>query len=252
MPHAVAGIRPAARLAAPARPVLVGRLAVAAALVAAPLGGLLAASRDEIVDCGAGVRLLGHFSAQPAATEGPRRFCYMAGRAAPRRTTSYPSAACSTTPASPCSGSTSATTATTFALNRELFHSCRIDEVVGAVGAIAARHRGRAHVPRRSLARRQFRAARGGARAGRGHRPHEGRRRLPRASPVEHDARARGRLVGLPPVFPAPLAPQPDGEGGVLPGALRFRRSAPVSDVDGDDGVLRDALRELPGSRARI
>ena len=28
----------------------------------------------------------------------------------------------------------------TFALNRELFHSCRIDEVVGAVAAIAARH----------------------------------------------------------------------------------------------------------------
>ena len=30
--------------------------------------------------------------------------------------------------------------ATTFALNRELFHSCRIDEVVGALAAITARH----------------------------------------------------------------------------------------------------------------
>jgi predicted alpha/beta-fold hydrolase len=32
----------------------------------------------------------------------------------------------------------------TFALNRELFHSCRIDEVVGAVGSIVAAH----HTPR--------------------------------------------------------------------------------------------------------
>ena len=173
----------------------------------------------------------------------------MAGRVARRRITSYPSAACSTTPDSPCSGSTSAITATRSRLNRDLFHSCRIDEVVGAVGRDRSAASGPAHVRRRPLARRQFRAARRRARAGRGHRAHESRRRLPRGSAGEHDARARGRLVGVPLVFPAPLAPQPRGESGVLSGALRFRRSASLSDVDGDDGVLRDSLRELPGLR---
>ena len=102
--------------------------------------GLLAASRDEIVDCGAGVRLLGHFSPQPVEPKGlvillhgwegsaeanyvvsVGGLLYDAGFAVFRlnfRDHGH-----------------------TFALNRDLFHSCRIDEVVGAVGAIAARHR---------------------------------------------------------------------------------------------------------------
>lgn len=101
--------------------------------------GLLAASCDEIVDCGAGVRLLGHFSAQPAEPKGlvillhgwegsaeanyvvsVGGLLYDAGFAVFRLNFRDHG--------------------DTFALNRELFHSCRIDEVVGAIAAIAARH----------------------------------------------------------------------------------------------------------------
>ncbi len=104
--------------------------------------GLLAASRDEIVDCGAGVRLLGHFSAQPVEPKGlvillhgwegsakanyvvsVGGLLYDAGFAVFRLNFRDHG--------------------DTFALNRDLFHSCRIDEVVGAVAAIAARHRAR-------------------------------------------------------------------------------------------------------------
>jgi predicted alpha/beta-fold hydrolase len=100
---------------------------------------LLAASRDEIVDCGAGVRLLGHFSAQPGEArglvillhgwEGSAEASYVvsvggllydAGFAVFRLNFRDHGE--------------------TFALNRELFHSCRIDEVVGAVAEITARH----------------------------------------------------------------------------------------------------------------
>jgi uncharacterized protein len=100
---------------------------------------LLAASRDEIVDCGAGVRLLGHFSPQAAEPKGLAillhgwegsadanyvvsvgGLLYDAGFAVFRLNFRDHG--------------------DTFALNRELFHSCRIDEVVGAVAAIATRH----------------------------------------------------------------------------------------------------------------
>jgi predicted alpha/beta-fold hydrolase len=99
----------------------------------------LAASRDEIVDCGAGVRLLGHFSPQAAEPKGLAillhgwegsadanyvvsvgGLLYDAGFAVFRLNFRDHG--------------------DTFALNRELFHSCRIDEVVGAVAAIATRH----------------------------------------------------------------------------------------------------------------
>ncbi len=102
-------------------------------------GGLLAASRDEVVDCGGGVRLLGHFSPQPAAAKGlvillhgwegsadasyvlsVGGVLYEAGFAVFRLNFRDHGE--------------------TFALNREIFHSCRIDEVVGAVAAISTRH----------------------------------------------------------------------------------------------------------------
>ena len=101
--------------------------------------GLLAASRDEIVDCGAGVRLLGHFSPQPGdgrglaillhGWEGSAEASYVvslggllfaAGFAVFRLNFRDHGE--------------------TFALNRDLFHSCRIDEVVGALAAITAQH----------------------------------------------------------------------------------------------------------------
>ena len=53
-------------------------------------------------------------------------------------------------------------------LNRELFHSCRLPEVVGAVRALARKFPGHADGARRVFAGRQFHAARGGAHARRG------------------------------------------------------------------------------------
>ena len=100
---------------------------------------LLAASNEEIVDCGDGVRLLGHFSAQLSSPRGLAillhgwegsaeanyvvsvgGLLYEAGFAVFRLNFRDHGE--------------------TFALNRELFHSCRIDEVVGAVAAITSRH----------------------------------------------------------------------------------------------------------------
>jgi predicted alpha/beta-fold hydrolase len=100
---------------------------------------LLAAARNEIVDCGAGVRLLGHYSPQRGEEKGlaillhgwegsaeasyvvsAGAMLYAAGLAVFRLNFRDHGA--------------------TFALNRELFHSCRIDEVVGGIAAIAARY----------------------------------------------------------------------------------------------------------------
>lgn len=101
--------------------------------------GLLAASRDEIVDCGDGVRLLGHFSAQAGEAKGLAILLHgWEGSAAASYVVSV-------------GGLLHAAGyavfrlnfrdhGDTFALNRELFHSCRIDEVVGAVAEIVRRH----------------------------------------------------------------------------------------------------------------
>ena len=102
-------------------------------------GALLAASRDEVVDCGAGVRLLGHFSAQPQHSRGLAILLHgWEGSAS----ASYVMSA-----GGVLYGAgfdvfrlNFRDHGETFALNRELFHSCRIDEVVGALAAIVARH----------------------------------------------------------------------------------------------------------------
>ena len=101
---------------------------------------MLAATQDEIVDCGDGVRLLGHFSPQKSATRGLVILLHgWEGSAA----ASYVLSA----------GGLLYEAGfdvfrlnfrdhgDTFALNPELFHSCRIDEVVGAVRRIVATHR---------------------------------------------------------------------------------------------------------------
>ena len=99
----------------------------------------MAAARDEIVDCGAGVRLLGHYSPQPGPAKGlvillhgwegsagasyvlsVGGLLYDAGLSVFRLNFRDHG--------------------DTFALNRELFHSCRIDEVVGALATIAQRY----------------------------------------------------------------------------------------------------------------
>ena len=101
--------------------------------------GLLTAARDEIVECGAGVRLLGHFSPQAGSARGLAILLHgWEGSAAANYVLSV-------------GGLLHAAGyavfrlnfrdhGDTFALNRELFHSCRIDEVVGAVAEIARRH----------------------------------------------------------------------------------------------------------------
>ena len=101
--------------------------------------GLLAASRSEIVDCGAGVRLLGHFSAPLAEPRGLAVLLHgWEGSAEANYVVSV-------------GGLLHAAGfavfrlnfrdhGNTFALNRELFHSCRIDEVVGALAEIVLRY----------------------------------------------------------------------------------------------------------------
>jgi predicted alpha/beta-fold hydrolase len=99
----------------------------------------LAATRDEIVDCGAGVRLLGHFSPQTSASRGLVILLHgWEGSAA----ASY---VLSTGGLLYEAGFdvfrlNFRDHGDTFALNPELFHSCRIDEVVGAVERIARTH----------------------------------------------------------------------------------------------------------------
>ncbi len=100
---------------------------------------LLAVARDEILDCGAGVRLLGHYSAQANATRGLVILLHgWEGSAA----ASY---VLSTGGRLYDAGFdvfrlNFRDHGDTFALNPELFHSCRIDEVVGAVKRITVAH----------------------------------------------------------------------------------------------------------------
>jgi hypothetical protein len=100
---------------------------------------LLAASRDEIVDCGDGVRLLGHYSAQPGEPRGLAILLHgWEGSAA----AGYVVSAASMLYEAGLGvfRLNFRDHGDTFALNRELFHSCRIDEVVGAVRTVIERH----------------------------------------------------------------------------------------------------------------
>jgi predicted alpha/beta-fold hydrolase len=102
--------------------------------------GLLVNSRDEIVDCGADVRLLGHYSPQREAAkglaillhgwEGSAAASYVVSVGGLLHDAGYDVFRLNFRDHGE-----------TFALNRDLFHSCRIDEVVGALAAITARHR---------------------------------------------------------------------------------------------------------------
>jgi predicted alpha/beta-fold hydrolase len=103
-------------------------------------GPLLAASSDEIVECGDGVRLLGHLSPQPHLERGLVILLHgWEGSAAANYVISLGSLLYEAGFA--VFRLNFRDHGNTFALNRELFHSCRIDEVVGALRAITARHR---------------------------------------------------------------------------------------------------------------
>lgn len=99
---------------------------------------VLAVARDEVLECGDGVRLLGHHSPQPNGArglvillhgwEGSAAASYVVSTAAAAYDAGYDVFRLNFRDHGE-----------TFALNRELFHSCRIDEVVGALKVIAAR-----------------------------------------------------------------------------------------------------------------
>jgi hypothetical protein len=101
--------------------------------------GLLGAARDEIVDCGSGVRLLGHYSAQTGESRGLAILLHgWEGSAAASYVVSMGGLLFEAGFA--VFRLNFRDHGDTFALNPELFHSCRIDEVVGALAAITARH----------------------------------------------------------------------------------------------------------------
>ena len=101
---------------------------------------LLAASSEEIIDCGDGVRLMGIMSAASSAArglvillhgwEGCADSSYMLSAGATLHERGYDVFRLNFRDHG-----------ATHALNEELFHSCRIDEVVNAVKAIQDRHR---------------------------------------------------------------------------------------------------------------
>lgn len=102
-------------------------------------GGLLAASRAELLDCGDGVKLLGHYSAQPGESrglaillhgwEGSAEAGYVVSVGAKLYDAGFAVFRLNFRDHGE-----------TFELNRDLFHSCRIDEVVGATARIMALH----------------------------------------------------------------------------------------------------------------
>ncbi len=108
------------------------------AWVARRAAALLAASRDILIDCGEGVRLLGHYSAHPHGRgelvvllhgwEGSAESQYVRSVAALLHGAGYDVMRLNLRDHGP-----------THHLNAELFHSCRIAEVVGAVAEIARR-----------------------------------------------------------------------------------------------------------------
>ena len=108
------------------------------AFVARRAGALLAASRELMIDCGDGVRLHGHYSALPGGArdlvlmlhgwEGSAESQYVLSAAAYLYARGFEILRLNLRDHGP-----------THHLNPELFHSCRIAEVVGAVRAVQQR-----------------------------------------------------------------------------------------------------------------
>ncbi len=104
---------------------------------------LLAVSRDEILDCGEGVRLLGHYSSREAAGHSPAKDLVVLlhgweGSADSLYVLSLGShlfeRGCDVFRLN------FRDHGPTHHLNEDIFHSCRLDEVVGAVNAIQRQH----------------------------------------------------------------------------------------------------------------
>ena len=208
---------------------------LAAASGSPPRGRMLlfAASRDEIVDCGAGVRLLGHYSAAAGTESRSRDPAAWLGGQRRGELCRCPSAALLHEAGFEVFRLNFRDHGETFALNRDLFHSCRIDEVVQATRQRScARHPADKHFPRSAIRSGGNFALRVAVRApgGRASDLTKVVADLPRAAPAQHDARSRERLVGLSAtIFFRRWRRSPAGESRVLPRALRLRRPAAVS-----------------------
>lgn len=139
MPHAVGVFRPPPGLGHPHVQSLLAGWPWRQGWLRGRAATLLEASRDEIVDCGAGVRLLGHSSPQPGEAKGLAILLHgWEGSAAASYVVSLGGLLHA------CGFAVFRLNfrdhGDTFALNRELFHSCRIGEVVGALAEIVRRH----------------------------------------------------------------------------------------------------------------
>lgn len=135
--------RPIAALRNPHLQSLLASIKLRRPLVMRRAAGLLAASEEVILDCGDGVRLMGEYTAAAGGSsrglmvlihgwEGSSSSLYILSSAARLHTAGYDIFRLNLRDHGG-----------THHLNRELFHSCRLDETVGAVQAIAERWPGR-------------------------------------------------------------------------------------------------------------
>ena len=137
------GFNPPGWLANPHLQSIVPSLRIRRPLLLRRARHLLAASRDEIIDCGAGVRLLGHYSSRAAAGHPPSKDLVVLlhgweGSADSLYVLSLGSylfdRGCDVFRLN------FRDHGPTHHLNEDIFHSCRLDEVVGAVSAIQRQH----------------------------------------------------------------------------------------------------------------
>ena len=213
---------------------------------------MLACADTQIVDCGDGVRLLGHYSSQSAAGARRRvtsRSCCTAGKAARTRSTCCRSAAHLFSLGCDVFRLNFRDHGPSHHLNEDIFHSCRLDEVVGAVRRIQQTLPEPTPHARGLLARRQFRVARRGAGASSGNSRWSGGRGLSGAASAQHDGRARERLVHLSPVLHRQVEALVAPQAGAVPAALRLRRDPRAAQHQGDDRDPGRALQRVRGSR---
>ncbi len=135
----IAGFNPPAWLANPHLQSILPSLRVRRPLLLRRARELLACSQDQILDCGEGVRLLGHHSTQASVGREPARDLVVLLHGWEGSADSlYVLSLGSYLFARGCDvfRLNFRDHGPTHHLNQDIFHSCRLDEVVGAVGAI--------------------------------------------------------------------------------------------------------------------
>ncbi|HEY6642095.1 YheT family hydrolase [Povalibacter sp.] len=140
-----ASFNPPAWLANPHLQSILPSLRIRRPLVMRRARQLLACSQEQIVDCGDGVRLLGHYSSQVSAGREPGRdLAILLHGWEGNADSMYVLSLGSHLFARGCDvfRLNFRDHGPTHHLNKEIFHSCRLDEVVGAVRAIQQQHIG--------------------------------------------------------------------------------------------------------------